>query len=71
MIGYLLKIRMIGSTKMLELLKIQRYSEILLDLNSWKDGSKETKSYFFLIITHFISAIKRTKLLLPYEYICH
>lgn len=56
---------------MLEILKIQRYSKTLLDINSWKDDSKETNSYFFIIITHFISAIKNTKLLLPYEYTCH
>lgn len=62
---------MIVSTKMLEILKIQKYSKILLDLNGWKDGSKEIKQYFFIIITHFTSAIKKAKHLLFYEHTFH
>lgn len=45
--GLFIKIRTMVSTKMLEILKIQIYSKIHFHLNSWKDGSKETNSYFY------------------------
>lgn len=53
---------------MLEILKIQKYSKILLDFSSWKDGSKEIKQDFKIIITHFMSAIKSTKHFIIYEH---
>lgn len=68
---HLLEIRMTVSTKMLEILKIQKYSKILLDLKSWKNGPMEIKQYFLIIITHFISAIKKAKHLLLYEHTFH
>lgn len=53
---------------MLEILKIQKYSKMLLDFSSWKDGSKEIKQDLKIIIAHLMSAIKSTKHCIIYEH---
>lgn len=43
-------------------------TKMLVDLNSWKDGSKEMKQQFWIIIIHLILAIKKAKHLLLYKH---
>lgn len=59
------------STKMLEILKIQKYSKILLTFTVGQTAPKRLNSIFFVIITHFISAIKKAKHLLLYKHNFH